>query len=597
MINNELIKTKITNLTSSPGVYLMLDKSGKIIYVGKAKNLQKRVSQYFLRPQVGKVAAMVKRIVDFNVILTNTEKEALILELNLIKIHYPRYNILLKDGSHYPYIALTRHGDPIVKIARKATDKNMMYWGPFPISSSAYQVVDLTNKLFMTRKCPPTQKGPCLYYHLGQCPGYCINTVSDEQRNTIRKQVINFLNGNDSEIISEYKSKMLLASEKLDFENAKEYKFVLDSLQHIFASQQSETKSKTDEDVFAFTTRDEYLGLAVMIYRQGKLLGKEFFCVSLIAEEDELVTNLILQYYQNKKLPNFIIVGNQSVARQIRLVLETKVVVPKAGNKLDLINIAQKNVKDSIDEHFLTARLDDDKDELLSKLGDLLNAPFPKQIDLFDNAHLGGADSIGVVVTYINGIATKKLYRKYNISQINKQDDYGALKEVMTRHFKRKLEDNTFIPDLVIVDGGIGQLNAAKEVKKQLNLPFTLAGLFKNDKHQTKGLLNEEGRIVELKSSDKIFFFLTRMQDEVHRFAITSHRGKRAKSMYFSIFDTVKGLGLRRKQIIVESYPTLEDINKASIDELSQLIPKEVALNLKEQVSNFLAKSYKATSE
>jgi len=573
---SDVIEQKINALPEQPGVYLMQDEYGKIIYVGKAKNLKNRVSQYFLRPQIGKVAAMVKRIHNFEIILTATEKEAFILELNLIKTHYPRYNILLKDDSHYPYIALNKSGDPIVKIARKANDKRWTYFGPYPNSGAAYEVVTLINRLFKTRKCSPTQKGPCLYYHLGQCAGYCFQTVSEQIKNEIRQEVVYFLRSDNKILIKQYETKLNDAISNLQFEEAQDYKQISDALKHVFSRQTSEIKDKLDRDVFAFAQKDGYLGLTVMLYRQGKLLGKEFYVVASFDNDEDLITNLILQYYENKLLPRQIVIANSVIAANLKVVLDSTIVMPRRGRNLTLVKNAQANVIDDLNKHFYTRRIDE-VDDLLVQLGGLLNINYPTQIDLFDNAHLQGSDAIGVMVCFINGKSNKKLYRKYNISEANKQDDYAAMKESLTRHYTRKKAENINLPNLVIVDGGIGQVNAAKLVKQQLGLTFAIAGLYKNDKHQTKGLLNEEGEVIDIDLKSPLFFFLMRMQEEVHRFAISSHRNKRRKGAFRSVLDDIKGLGLKRKQTLVENYPDLNDLKKASLEELSQLVPTEVA--------------------
>ncbi len=583
MTIDSLLEQKVNLLPDNPGVYLMFDEYHKIIYVGKAKNLKKRVSQYFLRPQVGKVAAMVKRVRDFDTILTASEKEAFILELNLIKTHYPRYNILLKDDSHYPYIALNKKGDPTVKIARKANDKRNMYFGPYPNSSAAYEVVTLINRLFKTKKCSPMQKGPCLYYHLGQCPGYCFKEVSEDEKKDIRAQVVKFLRSDNKELIREYEQKLQVAIDQLEFEKAKEFKQISDALRHVFARQTSEIKDQLDRDVFAFASKDAYLGLTVMLYRKGKLLGKEFYVVPSFDDEEELVSNLIVQYYENKLVPSQVLIGNIKIGATIRLLLETKIIVPRSGKNLRLIQNAQTNALDDLNAHFYTKRVEQG-DELLTQLGEKLNIEYPQQIDLFDNAHLQGSNSIGVMVCFINGRAEKKLYRKYNIDDKNAQDDYAAMKESLTRHYRRKIEENKHLPNLLIVDGGVGQVNIAKAVRKELELDFAIAGLYKNEKHQTKGLLDENGTLIDIDSKSPLFFLLMRMQEEVHRFAITSHRNKRRKGVFKSILDDIKGLGAKRKQVLTAHYPDVNDLKKASIEELSQLIPHEVATVVKNKI-------------
>ncbi len=579
-----LLEQKIALIPEKPGVYLMYDEHGKIIYVGKAKHLKNRVSQYFLRPQYGKVQAMVRRVHHFDTIITASEKEALILELNLIQTHYPRYNILLKDDSHYPYIALAKKGDPIVKIARKANDKRWTYFGPYPHSSAAYEVVNLINRLFKTRKCHASQKGPCLYYHLGQCPGYCFKTVSEDEKNTIRNDVVKFLRSDNKDLIREYDQQLKQAVSALNFEAAADYKQISDSLKHVFARQTSEMKDQIDRDVFAYAQKDGYLGLVVMIYRGGKLLGKSFYVVPSFDEEKDLITNLILQYYDQKLVPKQILIAHAAIASNLKLVLDARIMVPRKGKNLALINNAQTNAIDELNRHFYTHRIDDN-DEILQKLADKLDSPYPTQIDLFDNAHLQGSDAIGVMVCFINAKAQKKLYRKYNISSEHVQDDYASMREALTRHYQKKLNEKGPLPDLLIVDGGIGQVNVAREVKQALNLTFPIAGLYKNERHQTRGLIGEKGDVINIDPRSPLFFLLMRMQEEVHRFAITSHRHKRRKGAFRSILDDVPGLGVKRRQILAKNYPDIQDLKRASVEELSQLIPSEVARLLKAKLN------------
>jgi excinuclease ABC subunit C len=574
---NDTLKTKISMLPKSSGVYLMKDSNGKIIYIGKAINLEKRVSQYFLRPQKGKVAAMVKRVNDFDLILTNTEKEALILEMNLIKTHYPRYNIMLRDDSHYPYIAISNDGPPIVKIVRNTKYKKYTYFGPFPRSTYAYDIVKLINTIYPTQKCRHLPSSVCLYYHLGQCKGYCVNNISEEENTKLRKEIISFLNGNVSDKRAEITQKMNEASEALNYEKAKEYYDILASIDHIISAQTSEISDKVDQDVFAFTTRDGYLALGVFFYRNGRLLGDDYFIDESAEEDVEAIPRLIEQFYDHHPKPKRILVGNEDVANSLRMLVDTKVLVPKAGIKKDLITLANKNVNEQLTSFFATNNMRIDNLEVLDYLKEVLHLDSLSYIELVDIAHLYGTDAIGVVVSYLNGVKQKKLYRKYNISPENRGDDYASISEVLTRHYQKKLDNGDTLPDLLIVDGGKGQLHKAKEVKEKLNLNIAIASLVKDDKHVTRGLLNEQGEEIFFAKGDKNFFLLMQMQDEVHRYAITSHRNKRSRSLFNSIFDDIKGLGIKRKERILSAYPTLDALKKASVSDLSQLVPEPIA--------------------
>lgn len=574
---SEILKNKLQRLPHSPGVYLFKDKNKKIIYIGKARDLFKRVSQYFSRLQEGKVASMVKRVEDLDLILTKTEKEALILEMNLIQTHYPRYNIMLRDDSHYPYIALSLSKEPVVKITRNTKTKNYRYFGPFPRSTYAYDVVQLLNKIYPTKKCKRLPKTPCLYYHLDQCLGYCFKNINEEQNEEVRKKIINFLEGDVKEVRDKFTAKMQEASEKWQFEQANEYKEIIASIDHVIAQQFSEISDKIDKDVFSYSSRDGYLALNVLIYRGGRLLGRDDFVVFDFGEQSELISQLIRQYYQNKLVPKQILIANDEVKDALSLVLKAKIINPKRGLKKELINLGQKNVVEHLNTYLTSTPSDAKKTTILEELGSLVDAAYPKHIDLFDNAHISGASGLGVLVSFINGVGTKKLYRKYNIDEEIAKDDYTSLREVMSRHYKRKLSEEASLPDLVIVDGGIGQLRVAKKVKEEMNLPFRVVSLVKNERHQTESLLTGDEEVVELDKKSPLFFFLMKMQDEVHRYAITSHRRRRKKSFFTSSLNNIKGLGPKRKEAILSAYPTIELLKKASLEELSQIVPSEVA--------------------
>ncbi|MGI6644317.1 MAG: excinuclease ABC subunit UvrC [Bacilli bacterium] len=581
---NDILKTKLALISESSGVYIFKDKYGKIIYIGKANNLKNRVLQYFTRPQVGKVKAMVNRVTDVDFILTNSEKEALILEMNLIKTHYPRYNIMLRDDAHYPYIAISKTGKPIVNITRNTKNKDYYHYGPYPRSTYAYDIVNLINKIFPTQKCRVLPKNVCLYYHLDQCLGYCVNEIEETEKNIIRKDILRFLDGDVSDIRKELVTKMNEASELLAYERAKEYHELISSIDHITSVQYSEIQDKVDKDVFAFIVRDGYLALGVFFYRNGRLLGDDYFINSLSEDIEDALPRLILEFYDHNPLPKQIIIGNDEVIKQLKLMLNTEIISPKKGEKKELLVLARKNVDERLVQFFATNNLRTDKIALLDDLAKELDVPHLSHIDLVDIAHLYGSDALGVVITFINGIRNKKLYRKYLISKENEGDDYASIKEVLERHYKRKQKNEENMPDLLLVDGGLGQLNKAKEVKEALNLPFAIASLVKNEKHQTKGLIREDGKEILFEKNDKRFFLLMQMQDEVHRFAITSHRKKRSKSFFESLFDDVKGLGIRRKERLLSAYPTLDMLKKATLEDLTQIIPENVAKEVMKKV-------------
>ena len=572
---NELLKVKIELLKDVPGVYIMKNSEGTVIYVGKAKSLIKRVKQYFYRPQVGKVMRMVREITDFDTIQINSEKEALLLELNLIQKYYPKYNILLKDGKTYPYIALSKDKEPRLKIAYKPNDKDHYYFGPYTSSSSAYKIIDLLNKIFPLRKCSYIPSSPCLYYHLHQCLGPCINKNLANEYKSMVNDIKHFMQGDDSKIKTNLILQMKKASEELNFEKAGEYKKIIDSIDHIQEKQSITLSSKLSLDVIATSSREGYFALSIITYRNGLLLGKNVFVNEQEGENnDEQVISLIFQYYQKHDLPKEIIVGNKEYL-VLQVGLSTKVILPSRGIKHDLLLIALENAKNGIDEHFLSARLEDDNLLLLEELGNILNIKTPLHIELFDNSHLQGSEPIGAMVCFINGVKTPSMYRKYNIKQSSGKDDLKSMYEVIYRRYSRLKKENQPFPDLILVDGGFNQLKVAQKALDDLDIKINLAGLEKDDHHHTSTLLTLE-KEYSLSNQSKLFLFLVRMQDEVHRFAITFHRQKRSKKVISSFFDNIEGIGEKRKEMLNKAYPSLDSLKNASLEELSQIVPQEV---------------------
>ena len=572
----ERIKSCINNLKHLPGVYLMHDKDDKIIYIGKAKDLYKRVSQYFLRPQVGKVAKMAFEAEYFETIITNNEKEALILEMNLIQTHYPKFNILLKDGSHYPYIALRKDGYPYLQIKRNTKDKKYDYFGPFPRSTSAYETIDLLNKIFPLRKCNKIPNTACLYYHLGQCLAPCINDIAKETEDDLREKVKSFMRGNNADVKRELTNKMMSASEKMDYEAANDYKNVLEAINHINIPQNMENNDKKDRDIFAFSVREGYLSLAVLLFRRGTLLDKKVYIVEEFDNNEEQVADLILQFYQNVPLPQEVVINNETVVDLLSDLIDPTVYSVTKGKIHDLILTAKQNANNALDEYFLSSKLDSDKLALLEELGQIINIDTPYRIELFDNSHLQGSSPVGAAVVFINGEPAKKLYRKYHIEHDEARDDLKSMEEIVYRRYKRLKDEGKDLPDLILVDGGLNQIKAADTALKKAEVSINLFGLVKNNKHQTAGLMDINGNVYDIENKN-IFFMLTRMQDEVHRFAITFHQSLRNKKMTSSILDDIKGLGDKRKELINKAYPDITLLKEATIEELSQLLPKEVA--------------------
>ncbi|MCR5185041.1 MAG: excinuclease ABC subunit UvrC [Bacilli bacterium] len=577
---SERINNLIQNLKHLPGVYLMHDENDTIIYVGKAKDLYKRVSQYFYRPQVGKVAKMVMNVAYFETIITANEKEALVLEMNLIQTHYPKYNILLKDGSHYPYIALSKKGDPYLVIKRNNKDKkNYDYFGPYPNSTAAYSLISLLNKIFPIRKCTNMAHQTCLYYHLGTCLAPCVNKIDESIYSSIREDIKSFISGNNQKQKNEIKEKMLKASENLEFEMANEYKKVLEAIDHINIQQNVEMKDKVDRDIFAFAYRDGYLALAVLLYRKGILLGKQVFTVEEFDEHEIQVADLISQFYQKQPTPQEIIINNETVISYLDGLLDCSISSVSKGKLLELVISAKENASNALDEYFLSAKLDSNKLELLEELGNIIHIPTPLHIELFDNSHIQGSSPVGAMVAFINGEPAKKLYRKFKIEHEEARDDLKSMEEIVYRHYARLKKEEKKLPDLILVDGGDRQIRSALTALDKAEVTISVYGLVKNDKHQTNGLIDKEGNLYPIENKS-IFFLLTRMQDEVHRFAISFHQEKRKKAMTSSLFDDVKGLGEKSKEKLYRAYQDINLLKNASLEELEQILPKATALAL-----------------
>ena len=584
----EKLTNLIDNLSTQPGCYLMHDKNDNIIYVGKAKNLKNRVSQYFLRPQSGKVAAMVSNVDYFETIVTKNEAEAFLLEYNLIHKYLPKYNILLKDDAHYPYIALKKNGIPEIKISRKITDKNYTYFGPYPKAANAREMVDLMNTLFPLKKCNVLPNKPCLYLHLGQCKGWCINKISSEENKILIENVKEFLNGKTYEKELELKRKIKENSDNLNFELAKNYKTILDSIISVKTSQSIELNRDIDADIFAFVTRENYICLSMFVYRSGALLGKDVFIYEIFDNAVETAADLIFQYYQKNIIPKNIIVFNDELKDRLCKCYEN-VSIGKTKTYLDILNRILLNCDKSIQDYFLSARLDDNKVEVLEELQSLLKLEnFPRYIELFDNSHISGSDAVSVSVAYVNGEPCKKLYRKYKLNNSNTQSDVDNMKEILSRKFKNYKESTIELPSLLLMDGGIAQVNIAKELLNQFELNIPVFGLYKNDKHQTEGIVSNDGESVILDRKSRLFMLLTSMQNEVHRFAITFFRKSHLKNYKKTILDDIEGLGRARKALIYDTYENINDLYKADLNELYQLLPKDVAEKLFEKLHKSL---------
>lgn len=583
---NELLKRQIALLPEHPGVYLMKNKDDVIIYVGKAKNLKKRVGQYFNRPQSGKVAAMVHNVDHFETIAVKTEKEAFILEMNLIKTHYPRYNILMMDDSHYPYIAL-RRSDGYLSIARRTGDKRYVYFGPYPSSSGAYETIAVANKIFPTRKCATLGKKPCLYYHLGQCLAPCLHPLDKKESEKLFTDLRRFLGGDKKEAMATLKERMEKASEEQRYEDAKEYRKMYLALQSTSEAQSVEGgSSKKDYDCIGYSSREGYFCLSILLYRGGLLLGKESMVYSAFNDGDkEEVAERLAEYYLRREPPKEILTTFPGLPEELSAIMEgIEVYVPKEGVLLSQVELAAYNAREGLDAHFASARLHDDALALLEQLGQLLGIKTPLRIELFDNSHLQGSQAVAAEVCFINGEPAKRLYRKFLLNEENAGDDYHSMVEAVERRYKRLRDEGGEMPDLLLVDGGLPQVHAALEGLKKAEVEIPVYGLFKNDRHQTSGLIDKDKKEYPLSKDSPLFFLLMRMQDEVHRYAISFHRQRREKAMREDVFSGIEGLGPKRQEVLRRHYKSLDALLSASKEELAQFLPLNVAMALYEKL-------------
>lgn len=575
-----LLKQKVSLLPDVPGSYQRKDKDGRIIYVGKAKSLVKRVKQYFTRPQVGKVARRVEEIRDFDIIETNTEKEALLLEISLIHKYRPKYNIRLRDDRSYPYIALKKKGDPFLKIARSDKEKGYYYFGPYPNSRYAYKRIDLLNKVFPLRKCKNIPLHPCLYYHRGECLAPCIQKVDEKKYEERVKQISRFLSGDTGDRISLLKGRRKKAVDELNFEQAKKCKALLDAIQKTTSSQKIIFEDHVSRDIMGYSLREGYLCVVFLLFRKGVLLGKKTYIEELEDDLSDFLENLIIQFYENRSdHPKELIISDKDRTKVLSDALDFQVLSPNRGKKRDLLARAFENARQRLDQHFQTARLNDDVLSLLEELKDKLGLEkTPLDIELYDNSHLQGYDPVGAMVKYINGEKAPQRYRKYKITQPNPQDDLASRKEVLTRRLTRLKQGEEKKPDLIILDGGRNQCVTVLETMDEVGLHIPLAGLAKNDKHETDTLINADtGEEIPLDRKSPLFFLLRKRQDEIHRFAITSHRSKAEKSTFKTIYDGIPGIGKKRKDVLLDLYPTRESLYGISEKELSQVIPPSAA--------------------
>ena len=578
---NQLIKDKLSLLPSSPGCYLMKNKEGTIIYVGKAKKLKNRVHSYFVGVHNYKTTKLVSEIVDFDYIVTDSEKEALLLEINLIKDYSPQYNIMFMDNTYYPYIQMTNEEHPRLKIVRNAKEKKAKHFGPFPDATAARETYKLLNRLYPLRKCNHIPKKTCLYYSLGQCLAPCIQNVDQEAYVTMKKEIIKLLNGDIKDKVNELTIKMQQASEELNFEQAKEYRDLISHIQYVTAKQHVQFNDQVDRDILGYYVDNGYLSIQLFFMRNGKLLSRDLNLVPISDNVQDDLQQFIVTFYQSNTLPRELLLPVDVDETLLNEILECKIIKPMRGNKLSLVQMANENAKESLQKKFeLIQKNEASTIGAIKQLGELLNINTPHVIELFDNSNIQGAYAVAGMVCFKDGVPSKKDYRKYRIKTVEGPDDYASMREVIYRRYYRILMEGLNPPDMILVDGGMGQIKVAKEVIDSLNMHIKVCGLAKDDKHSTAMLLDDEGNIVPIHPKSELFFLLTRMQDEVHRYAISFHKNVRSKSLFASLLDRVEGIGPKRRQQLLRHFKSVKKMKEASLEELSEILPEKVAQEL-----------------
>ena len=580
-----MLEEKLKLVPHLPGSYQMRDKNNVIIYVGKAKDLYKRVNSYFKGTVTGKTRKMVSEVVDFTYIVTSSETEAFITEINLIKEYNPKYNILLKDDKSYPYIEYISKPFPKLKVSRylniKRKDKKLIF-GPYPNAYAARRIVKLINRLYPLKKCEGMPKQVCLYYHIGECLGYCTKNIDQAKLEQMEQEILSFLRGNDKILKDKIMEKINAYSNSLNYEMAKELTDELHYINVVLDKQKVELHDFVNRDVIGFYLDKGHIGINILFIRNNKLIGSHNDILTIKLDEKEELNYYILNFYLKHEVPKEILVDNDIDKEVLGSLIETDFVTPEKGLKKKLLDMATTNAKIYLENELTYALREEERSEgANNELAKLLNIDNLRRIDAFDNSNLFGSYSVSGMVVFMDGKPYKKEYRKYKVS-VDKNDDYNTMKEVIYRRYFRALLDKTEMPDLIIVDGGINQINACLDTLKSLNLHIKVVGLKKNDKHRTNELIDGDTyATINLDSDSNVFHYLTRIQDEVHRFTITYHKTLRSKGSISSILDTVEGIGDKRKKELIKKYGNINNIKNAPIEELAKIIPENVAKDLK----------------
>lgn len=573
---NSSLKDKLAVLPDKPGCYLMKNAAGDIIYVGKAKVLKNRVRSYFTGSHDGKTQLLVSEIADFEYIVVSSPIEALVLECNLIKQHNPRYNVMLKDDKTYPYIKITNESQPRLEITRKVLKDKARYFGPYPNAGAAQEVKKLLDRLYPLRKCKTMPKQVCLYYHLGQCLAPCVQDVSAEENQRLVEEISRFLDGGHEEMKQQLTEKMNQAAEAMEFERAKEYRDQIKSIEAVMEKQKVTMSDTVDRDIIGFSVEKGWMCVQIFYMRKGKMIERQTTSFPYYGTESEDFMSFVSQFYYDKQnaLPKEILLPEESDPELLAEWLGIKVYAPKRGKKRELVQMASENARIALQEKFALMSKDDARTiQAVHNLGHALGIGTPHRIEAFDNSNIQGTEPVSAMVVFTDGRPDKKEYRKFKIKSVEGPDDYGSMREVIRRRYSRLLRENQQMPDLIVIDGGKGQIRAAMDVlENELGLYIPVCGLAKDERHRTAQLLfGDPPEPVEMRRDSYEYYLLQRIQDEVHRFAITFHRQSRGKTMLSSQLDEIPGIGEKRRKLLFTHFGSLKKMREASVEDFRQL--------------------------
>ena len=586
-----MFKEELSLVPHLPGCYLMKNKDNIVIYVGKSKNLKNRLSSYFNREHTGKTMMLVREIDHFEYIVTNTEMESLLLEINLIKKYTPKYNILYRDDKSYPYIELTDEKVPRLRIIRRINVKKIKnnLFGPYPNVGAARRVVEILNRVYPLRKCNTYEKRECLYYHIGECLGYCTKNIDEEIIKEMKTEIISFLNGNTKVLTNKLKEKMNKYSNNMEYEKALEYKELLNYINITTEKQKVDLDDRVNIDVVGYYSKDNYISIQILFIRGGKLLDRNRNIFPMVGDEEEELSNYLLNFYsKNVSNTKEILVPNNIDTNTFSELFNIKFITPIKGEKKRILSLAEDNARIYYEEQMTYIKRDEDKiTNALNELKEKLNIPSADRIELFDNSNLFGSFNVSGMVVFKMGKPSKNDYRKYKITN-DVNDDYGTMKEVIYRRYFKVLKENLEMPDLIIVDGGIGQINVAREVISSLGLKIEVCGLKKDDTHSTNMLLGKDPlEEIKIDNHSDLFLLLTKMQDEVHNFTISYHKNIRSKGALSSVLDNIEGIGEVRKNKLLKKYKTISKMKEAPLEELEEILPKDIAVSFKDFLQEY----------